>query len=417
MNDLDLVLMGGVFASSTSDTLNSFIVGIRSGDAKNSRPIYHSLGKVSSGLNNEELKMIDKKLKTQGEKFDKFNSDNMLFGKEKPNYYITPENSLIFKIRATELIRNTDSNFKTPYILRFPRILEVREDKPVDECLSITELLELTSNNKYVIKLNKRRIEFDEIISTKTRKIKKEITMPEIYDSKPVSDILEGYNIYVFSGTDDFSKEKAESFIKKAGGKVLYRISEKVDIVLVAEHTAHVTKLIKERRILDIIDIKWLQRVKEDGNLLVYDQDEVYYLGANYKNTLSDNLDMYGDSYTEPTTVEKLKKSFRIINEMGDYFNQNNSIRFTGFRNFRKYHAYFDKFEIPNDPESEVIYESTLDEWEFRYYNGNVCDNINQKVNSIVFNGDDARKRYLEKYINEINRPDIEIRKKHFIYE
>lgn len=418
MNDLDLILMGGVYASSTSDTLNSYLVGIRSGNAKNNKPLYHSLAKVSTGLNYEELKTIDKKLKTQGRKFEQFDSDNMVFGKEKPNYYIEPENSLVFKVRATELIRNTDGSFKTPYTLRFPRILEVREDKPVDECLSITELLELTSNNKSVIKLNKRRIELDEILKTKIRKVKKEeIIMPDILDSKRVSDILEGYNIYVYSGTEDFNKEKAESLIKKAGGKVIYRGSEKVDIILVGEHSAYVTKLIKQKKKYDIISIGWLQRVIEDGNLLVYEQDEVFYLGANYKNSLADNLDMYGDSYTEPTTVEKLKQTFRIINEMDDYFNQNGSMYFTGLRNFRKRHAYFDKFKIPNDPESDVIYESFLDELEFRYYNGNVCESINDKVNLVIFNGDDIRKNELEHFLKEINRADVEIVSKQFIYE
>lgn len=410
--------MGGVFSSSTSDTLNSFFLGIRSGIAKNNKPLYHSLAKVSTGVKFDQLKMIDKKLKTQGEKFENFNSNNLVFGKEKPNYYIEPEHSLVFKVRATELIRNTDGSFKTPYTLRFPRILELRDDKPVDECLSISELLELTSNNKAVIKLNKRRIELDEILSTKVRKVKKQaIAMPEILNTQIVSDILEGHNIFVLSGNEDLSKEKAENYIKKAGGKNIYRISEKVDIVLVAEHSEQVTRLIKQKRKFDIIKITWLQRIIEDGNLLGYDQDEVFYLGANYKNTLADNLDMYGDSYTVPTTTEKIKETFRIINEMEEYFNQNNSIFFTGFKNFRKYHAYFDKYKIPNDSGSDSVYDSFLDELEFKYYNGNVCDNINQKVNLIIFNGDDIRKNELETILIQINRSDIEIVPKQFIYE
>lgn len=418
MNDLDLILMGGVFASSTSNTLNSFFVGIRSGVAKNGKPLYHSLAKVSTGLNYEQLKMIDKKFKTEGVKFENFDSANLIFGKEKPNYYIEPENSLVFQIRATELIKNTDGSFKTSYTLRFPRILEIRDDKPVDECLTINELLELTSSNKSVVKLNKRRIEMEEILSSKIRKVqKRDIIMPEIFDSTIVSDILEGFSIFVFSGNEQICKERAESLIKKAGGKVLYRISEKVDIVLVGEHTGYVTKIIKQKRKLDLIDINWLQRVIEDGNLLGYEQKEVYYLGANYKNPLSDGLDMYGDSCTVPTTVEKLKKTFRIITEMEDYFNQNSSFSFTGFKNFKKYFAYFDKYHIPNDPTSAVIHETFVDELEFKYYNGNVCDQITENVNLIVFSGDESRKNDLEEFLKRIHRSDIEIRSKLFIYQ
>lgn len=241
--------------------------------------------------------------------------------------------------------------------------------------------------------------------------------MPEIFGSKKVSDILDGYNIYVFSGTEEYPKEKAESLIKKAGGTVIYRVSDKVDIILTSEHSPSVTKFIKQKRKFDLVNISWLQRVLADGNLLGYEQDEVYYLGTNYKNSLADELDMYGDSYTEPTTVEKLKQTFRIINEMGDYFNQNGAVYFTGFRNFRKYYAYFDRNQIPNDRQSDVIYDSVLDELEFRYYNGNVCEEVNQNVNLIIFNGVDNRKTELEHYLNEINRKDIEIVSKQFIYE
>lgn len=419
MTDLDLIVMGGTFSTSTSDNLNSFIVGVKVENAKNSTPIYHSFARVSSGLNYEQLKTINKKLKTDGAKFEISTCPaNLIFGKEKPHYYIKPEKSFVFQIRATELIRNADTSFKTPYTLRFPRILEIRNDKPVEECLSMSELLELTSKNKAVIKLNKRRLELNEIQTTKKQRVKiRNIRMPEIFDSKPVSDILEGYNIFVLNGTEDYSKEKAESYIKKAGGKVIYRISERVHIILVGGHSQNVTKLIKEKRRLDIINVSWLQRVIKDGNILSYAQEEVYYLGANFKNALSDNLDMYGDSYTEPTTVEKLKDTFRIINEMGDNFNQNRTIYFTGFKDFRRSYAYFDKFQIPNDQSSDVLYNSFFDELEFVYYYGNVCDKINQQVNMIIYNGDELRKNVLDNYLMDIDRTDIELVSKQFLYE
>lgn len=221
MNDLDLILMGGNHATSTSDKLNSFFVGIRSGNAANGRPLYLAVGKVSSGFNYEELSMLNKKLKTEGKTFDRFDSDNLVFGKETPHYYIEPEKTLVFTIRASELVRDMNNAFKTHYTLRFPRVLKVRDDKPVDECLSINELLELTQTNKAVIKLNKRNIELEEILKTKVKKSKKkDIIMPEvIYDSTKVSDVLEGYNILVLEQIGSNKKEEIENLVRKAGGK------------------------------------------------------------------------------------------------------------------------------------------------------------------------------------------------------
>ncbi|KAJ8931141.1 hypothetical protein NQ314_015982 [Rhamnusium bicolor] len=381
MNDLDLILMGGQYASSTSDKLNSFVVGIRSGMAENGKPLYLALGKVSTGLTDEQLETLNKKV---------------------PDYYIEPEFSLVFKTRATELIRTTDNSFKTPYTLRFPRVLMVRDDKPVDECLNINELLEHTKSNKSVIKLNKRNIELDEILKTKVKRIKqRQILMPTILDNTKVLDLLEGYTIFVLNG-----------------GTISYRINDKVDIVLVGIHVPKVKEIVSKRNKFDVINTNWLHRVIQDGNLLGYEQDEVYSLGYNYKNCLWDELDMYGDSYTTATSVEKLKRTFSIISEINDFSNQNNTVALKKCtKNFEHFIAYFDKYVVFNDPSSENIYESFVDELEFSYYNGTVNDNLTEQVNTIFYNGDDEKRRVIEGYLTSINRSDIQILPRMFIYE
>ncbi|XP_072379503.1 DNA ligase 4 [Diabrotica undecimpunctata] len=415
MNDLDLILMGGDFASSTSDTLNSFIVGIRSGNGSNGKPLYISCGRVSSGLSYEELSMLNKKIKTQGNNFDQFNCDNLQFAKDVPHYYIEPEYSVVFQIRASELTRDSKS-FKTHYTLRFPRVLKIRDDKPVDECLNINEFMDLTQNNKAVIKLNKRNIELDEIIQSKVKRIKtKEIIMPTFYDTKKVSDILEGYTILILDGRDDFEKEKAESLVKRAGGTVGYFVNEKTDIVLASQRTQNVINLIKSRPRYDIINLTWLERLIKDGNLLGYEHDDVFYIGWSYKNRLADEVDKYGDSFTEETTVEKLKNTFQIINDMGDSFLTNGTIKMEGRKYLDQYHAYFDKFLEPTNTHSNIIYDCFLDEIEFKYCGGKVFETVTEDVNVIIFNGDNERKQILEEFLKSINRSDIEIRTKNLI--
>ncbi|CAH1155934.1 unnamed protein product [Phaedon cochleariae] len=418
MNDLDLIVMGAKYESSTSVKLNSFTVGIRSGIASNGKPLYLSFGKVSSGLNDEQLAMLNNKIKTQGKNFENFDSVNLNFGKDTPNWYIEPQHSLVFQVRASELIRHTDNSFKTPFTLRFPRVLQIREDKPVDECLNINELLELTKSNKFVIKLNKRGIDLEEILTVKKRKTTKQAPqMPTFYDTKQVSDILEGYNVYVLSGTQKCDKEKAESLIKQAGGKVMYRPKEQVDIILASERSEKVRQLAQKRPRYDIVSLSWLERVLQDGNLLGYDQSEVFYLGWNYKNSLSNELDKYGDSFLEETTIEKLKVTFELVSDSGDYSNLGQLVRLEGRKYFNKYTAYFDKFVIPDDLDSGIAYHSYIDELEFQYYGGTVCERILENVNLIVFDGDSKRKKLLEKYLKSKGRDDIVILSKSFIYE
>ncbi|KAG5891388.1 hypothetical protein JTB14_020116 [Gonioctena quinquepunctata] len=416
MNDMDLIVMGGSRVSFTSDYLNTFFVGIRSGNANNGKPLYLCIGKVTSGLKRDEVATLNKKLKTLGKKFEQFNSKNLQFGKDTPDYYIDPENSLVFEVRATELTRNIDNAYKTSYTLRFPRILKIRDDKPVEECMSINEFLDLTKNNKAIIKLNKRSIELDEILKTKVRKVKKKtVIMPTIYDCEKVSDLLEGYNIFVLSGRVDLDKEKAESIIKRAGGTVSYMVKEKVDIILVGERTEKVGQLMKKFPQYDIINLSWLSRVIEDGNLLGYEQEEVYYLGWNYKNCLSDELDKFGDSFTIDTTPEKLKNTFQIISDMGEFSSLGRTVRLHGRKYFDEYVAYFDRFSIPNDDNSEEIYECFADRLEFQYSGGNVSDKLTEDVNLIVFNGDSTRKVWLENYLQNSNKV-VEIVTKSFIH-
>ncbi|XP_057652631.1 DNA ligase 4 isoform X1 [Diorhabda carinulata] len=418
MNDLDLILMGADHTMSTSDKLNSFYVGIRCGNAPNGKPLYLSFGKVSSGLNYEEQSMLNNKFKSVGKHFDNFDCENLLFGKDKPRYYLEPENAVIFQIRASELTRDSSKSFKTHYTFRFPRILKIRDDKPVDECLSINELLELTENNKAVIKLNKRNIELDEIIRSKPKRVKrKEIIMPKFYDTTKVSDMLEGYTIFVLDGRENFEKENAESLVKKAGGTVKYRVNDKVDIILTPRRNAFVQNLIKNKPKYDIINLTWLERIIKDGNLLGYSQDEVFYIGWNYKNCLADELDKYGDNFTKETTVEKLKETFRVINDMNDNFSSNSAFLMEGRKYFGQYTAYFDKYLTPSNKDSDIIYNCFLDELQFKYHNGNTCETITDYVNIIIFNGDNERKEFLINFLSSINRCDIKICNQQFIYD
>ncbi|CAG9760821.1 unnamed protein product [Ceutorhynchus assimilis] len=416
MNDLDLILMGGQFASSTSDQLNSFVVGVRSGQTEDGKPIYLSFGKVSSGLNDDELDMLNKKIKSEGRIFDNNQSASLVFGKEVPNYFIEPDNSVIFVVRASELTRTTDY-YKTSYTLRFPRVLNIRTDKPVEDCLDMNELLELTNKNKAVIKLNKKNIELEEILQTKVKKMKKKvIEVVKFEDTRKVTDLLEGYLFHVLNGTNERSKDEIEALVKKAGGNIFYKVDNTVDIVLVGVYNAKAKELSSQRRHYDVIDLAWLYRTIQDGTLLAYETKEIYCTGTNIKNCLSEEVDRYGDSYTKDGTIDSIKHSFQILENLKEQPCFRPMIEIPRKRNFEKYVAYFDKYGTISDSDSNVIYNSLVDELEFRYYYGTVCQQICDKTNLVIIENNN-RKRHIEQYLDSINRSNIVIKTKLFIYK
>lgn len=153
----------------------------------------------------------------------------------------------------------------------------------------------------------------------------------------------------------------------------------------------------------------------EQGELLDYQPLEVYCLGTSIKNCLSSDLDRYADSYMVPATVDTLKHSFNIMTNLKEEPNFTPFIKIPG-KNFEGYTAYFDKYLVVNNLQSEVIYQSLADELEFRYYFGTVCESISPKTNLIITNGDKTRRSVLRSYLQEVGLDNVIIKDSTFIY-
>lgn len=65
---------------------------------------------------------------------------------DQPPVWIRPEDSIIVTIRATEMTQSND--YPTGYSLRFPRVMNVRTDKPWYNACTETELSSLIKVRK-----------------------------------------------------------------------------------------------------------------------------------------------------------------------------------------------------------------------------------------------------------------------------
>ncbi|KAL3289951.1 hypothetical protein HHI36_023334 [Cryptolaemus montrouzieri] len=381
VTDLDLILMGGYYKTNSRE-LNSFLVGVISDSYAN----VLSMGTVSSGLNFEEIEAVNKKLSEMGHPYDEFSSKSkgkLMFGKEVPDVWIEPEDSLVFTVRATELIRCRGDGFQTPYTLRFPRILNVRDDKPYRDCMSISELKEICQN-KAVVKLNKRYLQLDDIPIIKRSKQTKSLQIDVDALSK-TSNLLEGLKFYVLNGREDYSVNKIEMLIERFGGTFTFSLQTDVSIVLFGSLTSKVEELLKKENKFDVIKVEWLQRVIDTECIQRYKQDEVLSIGLSYYNCLADDVDLFGDSYIEEVNAEYMRSRLDTMALSSFSTNLNESVHFkSDLPLFNTYIAYFDRYEVVNDPSSHHIYNSFLDEIEFRYRKGTIADTLNPEVNLIV---------------------------------
>ncbi|KYB25658.1 DNA ligase 4-like protein, partial [Tribolium castaneum] len=412
VHDLDVILMGGCYSSGK---LNSFFVGVSSG-----ANTYLSFGRISSGLSDEQLDLLAEKFQSKGVDFKSFSTESegkLQFGRDRPDLYIEPHNSCILQIRATELIRTTNDTVKCPYTLRFPRVLKIRDDKPVDECFSINELLELAGQNKPVIKLNKRHIELSEI-SAKARpakKIKLEVIKSDLLTES--GDFLTGKRFYVDSGTQKWGLDDIYHAIKKAGGEISYRVEPNVDVILVSKVGKKVAELMKQPNHFDIVHVDWLHRVMEYRELVDYKPGEMFYKGTNFRRDVGSDSDRFGDSFREEATKESLKCAVRVMQEAGVFLNTNGAVFCGDKPSFGDYVAYFDCFEEINNPRSKRIYYSLPDEAEFEFYSGTVVKEITAQVNLIIIaENNEDRVSIVSDFLANEGLGTVDIVSKDFLY-
>ncbi|KAG6469754.1 hypothetical protein ZIOFF_070685 [Zingiber officinale] len=134
-SDLDVLIIGGYFGSGRrGGEVSQFLVGLAE--------LSETAGYLKSGLADEELNSLVAKLKPYFRKNEYPKSAPHCYvvtnnSKERPDVWIeSPDKSVILSINSD--IRTVKSEvFMAPYGLRFPRITQVRYDKPWHDCLDL----------------------------------------------------------------------------------------------------------------------------------------------------------------------------------------------------------------------------------------------------------------------------------------
>lgn len=204
----------------------------------------------------------------------------------------------------------TNNEYKAPYTLRFPRIQAIHKDKPYYDCLTINELNNLTVSAKSVIKLNGRFLTLNdlEMVNT-TRKRRKRFDHAADYTNcKKSTNILEGLEFCVWSGSESYPKQTINLLIIENGGTVTQVERENTFCIIVGN--SH-PRILAYKGANDIIKLNWLHRIINEGKFKLYHKNEIIYATKKTEKRILQEYDKYGDQYMEVTTEEYLRDIIR----------------------------------------------------------------------------------------------------------
>ncbi|XP_013776591.1 DNA ligase 4-like isoform X1 [Limulus polyphemus] len=418
MNDLDLVILGGYFGEGRRrGIISHFLLGLAvPGSCKEGKPqVFHSFTKVGSGYSICELYELVNKLNNHWQVYDKKNPPVSIVlasgHKEKPDLWVEPSKSYIVQVKATEIIKS--DRFKTGCTLRFPRVEKVRYDKPWFQCMTLSELEDLKQQAQ-------GKLAFQHLVgneSGETEPSPKKRRVPQRTDRictiapqfqpadvsgvKPVSAIFSGKQMCVVIGLPEHSKQNLEKLIVEYGGSVVQNPDVDTFCVITSKVNLRVKNIISMNR-YDVVRAEWLLRCVEEKQFIPWTPFDLWSMREATQEQIAERYDSYGDSYTEETTVENLRKVFDNIPEeiWKSHIPDPKSIADLEFDIFPAVSSYglFRTFRIYIDNKAEIGEMGTvipdhpleLVALKLRLHGGTICSSVDSETTHVVVHNSDT---------------------------
>ncbi|KAG6458136.1 hypothetical protein O3G_MSEX010712 [Manduca sexta] len=266
MPDLDLVIIGADRSGNKRQgQVKSFFVACL--DNSQSEKRWLCVGCVASGLKSVDRDKVVTHLERHWHR-TAFTppQGNLIFNKARPDYWIAPEHSIVLEICASELTKT--STFATDYTLRFSRIIRTREDKPIDDTMTLEEFCRPTLNQGHVVKLATKRINQDQLANNEDKipkkRVVKEKQVAEPYrvashgDVKVTSNALAGRKLCILSDDEDCGRTELIKIVETHGGKVVADYGADTWCCVAGRSTARVRAAVTSRSV-DVARAAWLR--------------------------------------------------------------------------------------------------------------------------------------------------------------
>ncbi len=313
----DLVILGGYYYSGgkrhPKGTVTHFLCGVKDGST------YRSFTRVSSGVSQKELYELVEKLAMK--KTLKDLSCSVRYGKEKPDVYIDPTKSKVLEVKAAEIIRS--DSYDVGNTLRFPRIVRVREDKSVSDCMTYAQLRSYLNSSSSEGKLAKRHYNDDEQKSP-TRKRRKAaatiraVKVDSIYqpldnleEIEPTSKFLED-KVIVVEPKDPQLKAKLERIIVSHGGIVEQNTKEGITWAYIQTADTKRARNQVSSGHCNVIKHKWLEDCA-NGKFRALLPSDMVFSTQETTESLNKLYDQFGDSYGARSSKSSLEHSMQQV--------------------------------------------------------------------------------------------------------
>ncbi|XP_063616247.1 DNA ligase 4-like [Cydia splendana] len=247
----------------------------------------------------------------------------LVFNKEKPDFWVMPEHSIILQVRATELIRSTD--FGTSHTLRFPRVTAVRDDKPTTDAMPLVEFNALVKDGS-VVKLSKRPVA-EEALETgaaapRRKRTARALEVPAQFRTQPIQDVevvsaaLRGREICVVSGDEASSKADLVRMVRSHGGRHVENVGPSTWCCVAGRRVFRAHSA--QARDVDIASAAWLRSLQPSDVPAELTPLDLLTASRSTKLNMCHRYDRFGDSYVDATDEETLRRCFMKVDEVSD---------------------------------------------------------------------------------------------------
>ncbi|XP_039307186.1 DNA ligase 4 isoform X4 [Solenopsis invicta] len=389
VQDIDLIILGGHYGEGKyTGVIKSFMMGVAdlTSNKEENPSKFFSVVSVSTGIGNEMLRNIETKLTPY---WIKEQPENIIGPKgNQPDVWIRPEHSIILTIRATEMI--CSNKYPTGYSLRFPRVMNIRMDKPWYSLCTISELQLLAKDKGMIQKLTKREATLHDIDQVPASKLQKtanssKLIARNIYNEQiiPLTRILDGKEICVINGTDKLPKERIEEILQQHCAKIVQNPMNTTFCVIVGNN-----KTMRGQEVIsgkyDVVTLDWFKRITNSFNWVSLDDFLPWELLCSRditKHKITKNYDEYYDNFTVYADEESLKRSFGKIGKPTIFENADNQFIIEQKKEMDKeLFTNTSPYSIFRDIIGFFYNESCYAKFKFRFMSGTVKDKIDNSV-------------------------------------
>ncbi|XP_058794826.1 DNA ligase 4-like isoform X3 [Phymastichus coffea] len=421
VQDLDLIILGGHYGQGrNSGIVSSFLVGIAGEPInKNGMPSeFFSVVSVSSGLSDDNLKSLQKRFKDLWK--DKKPIGVVGPKSELPDVWIPPKQSVILKLRASEIVKS--QNYPLGYTLRFPRVLQVRDDKNWHDTCAKAEFYNLVKDRGIVQKLTKRKVRRDDIdevsdedeprirkIKMSPRKVYGTFDHNENDNVMRVSRLFQDKEFVVINGNAELNRKTIVKILREHMAKIVPNPSKDTFCVIVGDpQTLHAQNLIASSK-YDVVKVDWLKRATNLKNLAKIQEFypwELYSTSPLTQQRIDEVYDQFWDSYVNDIDKESLK---RVLDKVDEYLQTNDEILNPEKHKLDRllFEEGISPYSVFRDIDGYFHNRNDIEKYSFKFMSGRPVDEFNLNIN-YVFVDETITKKELDCYKNQIANGDRE---------